>query len=182
MDYKIHKSELIIKHQSDFIDLINTSYDLHQRIFNEDSTWSYYKYNFFSLSAPSLLSYKLFVELKNLINEYIPNDDVKWMQCWMNYHYPDQVLEWHNHYWDYHGYISIDPKKTRTVFSDYEIKNEVGNIYIGPGYREHKVVVDEDFNTPRITLGFDISLELEDPKFFRDTRTIDMLSLIPITQ
>ena len=72
MDYKVHKSELIVKHQSEFIDLINTSYNLHQRIFNEDSTWSYYKYNFFSLSAPSLLSYKLFVELKKSYQRVYP--------------------------------------------------------------------------------------------------------------
>ena len=174
MDYRVYKSELIIKHQSEFIDLIKESYDLHQRIFGEDSTWSYYKYNFFSLSAPSALSYRLFVELKNIINEYISGDDMRWMQCWINYHYPNQVLKWHNHEWDYHGYISIDPKETRTVFSDYEIKNEIGNIYIGPGDREHKVVVDENFNSPRITLGFDISLESEDIN--------DTISLIPITK
>ena len=84
------------------------------------------------------------------------------------------MLNWHSHQWDYHGYISIDPKKTRTVFSDYEIKNEVGNIYIGPGDREHKVIVDENFDTPRITLGFDVSLETEDLN--------DTISLIPITQ
>ena len=68
----------------------------------------------------------------------------------------------------------MSQKKTRTVFSDYEIKNEIGNIYIGPGDREHKVIVDENFDTPRITLGFDVSLETEDLN--------DTISLIPITQ
>ena len=52
--------------------------------------------------------------------------------------------------------FSIDPKNTRTVFEGYDIKNEVGNIYIGPGYRKHKVEVDEHFDQPRITLGYDI--------------------------
>lgn len=177
MDFRLYKSQLIIDNQKKFIDLIDQSYNLHQEVMNgEDSTWSYYRYNFFVLSAPSLLSHKLFVELKNLINDYVPSKNVKWFQCWINYHYPDQVLPWHNHEWDYHGYISIDPKKTRTVFSDYEIENEVGNIYIGPGYREHKVVVDEDFDTPRITLGFDIHLNNPNKK----EEPNGMLSLIPI--
>lgn len=177
MDYKIHKSELIVDNQNEFVNLIDQAYDLHQEVMNgEDSTWSYYKYNFFTLTAPSQLSHKLFIELKNLINEYIPSDQSKWIQCWINYHYPRQVLNWHNHEWDYHGYISIDPKKSRTVFNDYEIENQVGNIYIGPGYREHKVVVDEDFDTPRITLGFDIYLN--NPNEEEDLN--EMFSLIPI--
>ena len=36
--------------------------------------------------------------------------------------------------------------------------NEVGNVYIGPGYREHKVITTNNdlFDTNRITIGFDI--------------------------
>ena len=81
------------------------------------------------------------------------------MQCWLNYHTPDKVLDWHTHEWNYHGYISIDPKDTKTVFDGYEIDNEIGNIYIGPGYRYHKVVTKDNFYEPRITLGFDVCVE-----------------------
>jgi hypothetical protein len=98
------------------------------------------------------------------------------MQCWLNYHYPNEVLNWHNHHWDYHGYICIDPKNTRTVFKDYQIKNEVGNIYIGPGNREHIVVVDENYVSPRITLGFDVQV-YEDGRDFVPNNS---LSLIPL--
>jgi hypothetical protein len=101
------------------------------------------------------------------------------MQCWLNYHHSNEVLDWHNHAWDYHGYICIDPKKTRTVFREYEIVNQIGNIYIGPGNREHKVVVDEDYSSPRITLGFDIMVN-NDNEFFKLINPHDMFSLIPI--
>ena len=70
---------------------------------------------------------------------------------------PDQVLKWHNHSWPCHGYISIDPKMTKTVFEGYEITNEVGNIYIGAGNRQHCVEVLEPFTAPRITIGFDVT-------------------------
>ena len=166
-DHKVHTSELILNNHKEFVDLVYECWDFHQNIFNEDSTWSYYKYNFFSLAAPNALAYELFVELRNLIP-----DDGKWMQSWINYHYPDQVLKWHNHDWDYHGYISIVPHNTSTRFADYEIKNEVGNIYIGPGHRQHEVVVNQRFDTPRITIGFDVTTHMAPPN--------NMLSLIPL--
>ena len=71
---------------------------------------------------------------------------------------PDEVLKWHNHEWDYHGYISVRPHNTVTVFEDREIKNEIGNVYIGPGNRYHEVKVIEEYDTPRITIGFDLTL------------------------
>ena len=69
---------------------------------------------------------------------------------------PEDVLPWHDHAWPIHGYISIRPFNTTTVFEDFEIQNEVGNVYIGPGYMKHKVVVNEPFTTPRLTIGFDL--------------------------
>ena len=83
-----------------------------------------------------------------------------WMQAWLNYHNHNQVLGWHNHDWDYHGYISIDPKNTITEFRDYKIENKVGQIYFGPGQREHRVVCLDEFSDTRLTIGFDISLDL----------------------
>ena len=74
-DHKVHTSELILNNHKEFVDLVCECWDFHQNIFNEDSTWSYYKYNFFSLAAPNALAYELFVELRNLIP-----DDGKWMQ------------------------------------------------------------------------------------------------------
>ena len=34
----------------------------------------------------------------------------------------------------------------------------MGNIYLGRGHNEHKVVVNEQYEGYRITLGFDISV------------------------
>ena len=122
----------------------------------DDPTWSYGKYNLFGITSPTRVFYDLFTELRGFVYDY-QSDDV-WMQSWVNYHMPDEVLKWHNHEWDYHGYISIRPHNTVTVFEDKEIKNEIGNVYIGPGNRYHEVKVIEDYDTPRITIGFDLTL------------------------
>ena len=172
IDYKIHKSQLITDNKDQMVRLIHQAHSVHQTIFGgRDSTWSYGLYNFFALTSPNLIFKELFFELKDIIYDYVPEKH-KWVQCWLNYHTPDTVLDWHNHEWKYHGYICIDPQNTKTVFDDYEIKNEVGNIYIGPGYRQHKVVVEDNFYKPRITLGFDVCVDPMDSQ--------QMLSLIPI--
>ena len=75
-------------------------------------------------------------------------------------HDHDNVLGWHNHDWDYHGYISIDPKNTVTEFRNYKIENKTGQIYFGPGQREHRVVCLDEFSDKRLTIGFDVSLDL----------------------
>jgi len=173
MDYKIYTSQLIIDNQDEMVNHIHQSHSIHQKYFpGSDSTWTYKGYNFFGLTSPSIIFSELYSELRSIIHEYVP-DKYKWMQCWLNYHTPGQVLDWHDHHWDYHGYICIDPKDTKTVFEDYEIVNKVGNIYIGPGHRKHKVVVGEEFDEPRITLGFDVSVTPEN-------QPNNLLSLIPI--
>ena len=173
MEYRIYKSQLIIQNKSEMVKQIHKAHSIHQKYFpGNDSTWTYKAYNFFGLTSPSPLFSDLFFELKEIIHDYIPEKKM-WMQSWLNYHLPNQVLPWHDHHWDYHGYISIDPKGTKTVFEGYEINNEVGNIYIGPGYRKHKVVVEQYYNEPRITIGFDVCLK-------PDNEPNDLLSLMPI--
>ena len=167
--YKVYKSELIVKNQQQIISDLE---QCKQKKFVEDYTWDYAKYNIFTLNPNSFLLNKLFLELKNVVRDYIKSDTL-WLQSWLNYDEKNKFTDWHNHSWPYHGYISIRPHNTSTIFEDYEIKNEVGNIYIGPGNSRHYVKVNEEFNTPRITLGFDI----------KDVKTIiykDMVSFIPI--
>ena len=60
------------------------------------------------------------------------------------------------------------------MFREYEIINEIGNIYIGSGHQEHKVVFDEVFDTPRITLGYDVLFESD------LTEVYDNIGLIPL--
>jgi len=136
-------------------------------------------YNVFALTSPSPLFWGLLKEVSRIVRLELraPAEQPLWMQCWMNMHNPKEVLGWHDHHFPFHGYISIDPKNSTTQFKEgditYEIENEVGNIYFGPGWnRMHRVVVNDDYEGPRITLGFDIITE--------PTLPDDQFSLIPL--
>jgi hypothetical protein len=156
--YQIYKSDIIKNHQEELITTINEiAHKLKFYFKSDDTTWIYSNYNFFQVSSCNLICYNLFIDLKKIIRSYINHDRPIWFQAWLNFHMPNEVLNWHNHHWPTHGYITIDGKKTKTVFEEYEIMNEDGNIYIGPGYKKHKVEVLEPFTTPRITIGFDVS-------------------------
>ena len=173
-DWEIHKHQGIIDYHNFFVE---ECHSVHQRFKetwpDKDSTWSYKYYNIFAATSPSPIWYNLYKDLRDIVRDYVKTDKPLWIQSWLNFHEPNEVLDWHNHHWPYHGYISIDPKGTRTVFEGYEVKNEIGNIYIGPGYRMHKVEVDNpEFNGPRITLGFDVH---DNPD-----RPWDQWSLLPL--
>ena len=136
-------------------------------------------YNLFALTSPSPLFWLLYRDIRTVVRTTLNTDEPLWFQCWMNMHKPDQVLNWHDHKFDYHGYVSIDPKDSITKFHDpntnvrYEIKNEVGNIYFGPGWdRKQKVCVNEYYSGNRITLGYDIHTQPDLPD--------DQFSLIPL--
>ena len=172
-NYRVYRSDTIVKnYESMLAEIQQGLFIFDQEFVNKDSTWSFKFYNTFSLTAPSLHFHKLLTELKGVIREYAGHDRPLWMQSWINRHMPDQVLDWHDHMWPFHGYISIDPKLSKTVFEDYAINNKIGNIYIGPGNRKHKVEVLETFYTPRITLGFDVTDQAGPPS--------GRFSLIPI--
>ena len=155
MDYKIYQSKYIVEHQSEIIEQCCKV----KQNYNGDMTLDYFKYNIFSLTAGYYTFYEIYKELILLVKSKLGNKRM-WMQAWLNYHNHDQVLGWHNHDWDYHGYISIDPKNTVTEFRDYKIENKVGQIYFGPGQREHRVVCLDEFSDTRLTIGFDVSLDL----------------------
>ncbi len=158
MLYKVYKSKVIEEKVDDILGIMDTSKDIHSEFVGGDSTtWTYERYNVFGLTSPTNAMYDLYCELKDICYEFTKEERL-WCQAWLNYHNVDEVLDWHDHAWPYHGYISIRPHNTRTVFDKFEIKNEVGNIYIGKGFLRHKVIVDEpwDPELPRITLGFDL--------------------------
>lgn len=158
VDWEVHESQLIVDNHEQFVydcDLIHNKFKTQYP--DQDSTWSYERYNVFALASPLPLWYDLYNEISVIVRGYLRNHKQLWMQSWMNFHKVNTVLDWHNHYSPYHGYVSIEPHKTTTVFEGYKIKNQIGRIYIGPGDRHHKVRVDEEFDTPRITLGFDVT-------------------------
>lgn len=158
---------------------VNNSYDEDYKQLEEmqGNLSGYRFYNVFNLTSPSPLFWGLLKELSTIVRTELQTDAPLWMQCWMNMHNPKEVLGWHDHHFPYHGYISIDPKDSVTQFKEgdtkYEIKNEVGNIYFGPGWnRMHRVVVNEEYQGPRITLGFDIITQPTVPD--------DQFSVIPL--
>lgn len=149
----------------------------------DNITWQFGSYNVYGLCSCNEWFYNIYQTQIEVIREYfrLTNTEVPnqlWLQSWINSHTPNQVLKTHNHDWPWHGYISIDPKKSFTVFTDkpngkelYRIENKVGQIYMGPGWRFHHVEVVEPFEGERITFGFDLE--------YRD-RIFDNIGFMPI--
>ena len=176
--YKLYQSNLIKDNQQDFIHQCNTAHELILRNLNlKDSTWDYDLYNIFSVTSTSVLFYKLFQELNHYVRSFIGDDRPLWVQSWLNYHKGEKLeenLKMHGHSCQYHGYISIDPKNTTTLFKNgLQIDNKIGQIYIGPsgGLSEwdHCVKINQPYRGNRITIGFDISTlqnTLLNPSFF----------------
>ena len=79
--YKVYKSELIVKNQQQIISDLE---QCKQKKFVGDYTWDYSKYNIFTLNPNSFLLNKLFLELKNIVRDYIKSDTL-WLQSWLNY-------------------------------------------------------------------------------------------------
>ena len=157
-NYKLYQSKLIKNNSKLFYKECLDGIKRHKILFpNQSSTWSYRKYNTFSLTAGSVIFYNLLLELKNIIHDYCKTKEPLWFQSWINIHKEDEVLDWHLHYDSIaHGYICINPEKTKTIFFEYEIDNKIGQIYIGKSNKKHKVVVLDGFKKKRITIGYDI--------------------------
>jgi len=173
--YRIYRSDVILKHQQEMLRDLSAAHKLLIKTYgsvSKDSTWLYKTYNIFSLVGPRSYFTDLYKDLLDAIKITAPTDEYLWFQSWLNVHRQDQVLKWHNHSWYIHGYISVDPKRTKTVFDNYEIENDIGNIYIGPGNRRHKVQVVEPYDGHRITIGFDVTNTAFGPS--------DSMSLIPV--
>ena len=103
-NYIVHQSQTIIDNQGLMIRDLHVAHENFKRHFpNKDSTWSYRYYNIFVTTAPSPIFYELYKELNKVIRGYIGDDRPLWMQSWLNFHMPNEVLEWHNHNWSHHG-------------------------------------------------------------------------------
>jgi len=182
-NYLIRQSKFIKDNAKLFYKECLAGKDRHKIMFptENSTTWNYKKYNVFSLTAGSPIFYKLLIELKKIIFEYLGTKEPLWFQSWLNIHTEDEVLNWHNHFGSTaHGYISINPEKTKTVFEDFEIDNKIGQIYIGESNKKHKVVVLDGFKKKRITIAFDV-LNLKNFKKIKkkDDNSIN-LSIFPL--
>ena len=168
-NYKLYQSSIINSNHPQFLTECDLTFQqISQSINSTNTTWNYNKYNIFNITSSSLLFYKLFQELNHIIRDYLGNNNPVWIQSWLNYHKEKMVpniLPMHSHKEKYHGYISINPQSTTTLFKNgVEIDNKIGQIYIGPGRNggddtswDHYVRVNESYEGSRITIGFDIS-------------------------
>ena len=181
--YNLYHSMLVKQHQQEFISDSHKAHERYKTVFkdnNLDCTLGYKFYNIFSLTVGSPLFYLLYRQISLAVRSIVNDTDPLWMQCWLNYHKSNEVLNWHGHYGCIlHGYISIDPKNTTTEFKKFSIKNEVGLMYIGSPSTQHRVVVNEDYSDTRLTLAFDVadlSLNMQS----KDQRVRHNLSFIPV--
>lgn len=153
--YKVFYFDYIKENQSEIISEATTCYNSLIADGFGDTTWSYYLYNIFSVSSPSIHFWNIFKYVRDIIKDNVP-DERMWFQAWLNYHDHSNVLGWHNHSAPYHGYICIEPQDTITDFGDWEIENKSGNIYFGSGGIKHRVVNKSFYTGKRITIGFDL--------------------------
>lgn len=173
-DFFMYQSNYIRTYYKEISDIcISISEEMN---YNSDN---YYEYNIFTLTSCSFHFYYMFRELIGVIKAYNKFDiEPMWFQAWLNVHESNKLLDWHNHAGDdnnhgcdFHGYISIDPKGCDTIFKNYNISNTYGSIYIGRSDEYHKVETSKDFEGKRVTIGFDVTKNI-DMKGYR--------SLIPI--
>jgi len=156
-NYKLYKSETILNNREAAKQECMVAYQYFQERYGDRNlTYRYDEYNIFNATSCSVFFYDLFLDIRNAVRDFVGDDRKLWIQSWMNVHYPNEVLDWHDHEATFHGYVSIDPKKSKTIFHNWEIVNEIGNIYVGYGKFEHKVELEDLFDGERITLAFDI--------------------------
>jgi hypothetical protein len=181
-NYKLHEIKYIEENKEQFV---RECYDAIKRFNvmfpNSSSTWAYRSYNTFSLTAGSLLFYRVFKDLKAIVRDYKGTDEPLWIQSWINFHSADEVLASHNHIEsDFHGFFSVEPFDTKTVFEDVEIENKTGLLYIGSSYKMHEVVVVKPFTGKRITIAFDVFSAEAMKKIIEKYDNDINLSFIPI--
>jgi len=194
MEYKIYQSNLIVKNHRAFVENCSILYNYIIKTYNvPDTTWAYDKYNTFSLTSGSVLFYKLYKELNYHIRSFIADDRPMWINSWLNYHPNTDILDqtlgkekhFHGHTSMNHGYISIDPQDTTTKFRNgLEVKNKIGQIYMGPGNQnkigengewDHFVESLSFSSIPRITIGFDL---MENKYDFNPERQLPLIPLL----
>ena len=170
MDYKIYHLNYVKKNHSLLVnECLLASKFIETTLNTDDTTWAYLHYNLFSITTASTLFYNLLKETKNLIKDFIKNDNPIWIQAWLNYHNSSEVedkLKSHGHETRYHGYICIDPQHTHTIFKKgFHVENTPGLVYMGPGSNSnekddtynHYVKTITPTDKPRITIGFNFS-------------------------
>lgn len=158
LNYQLYHLPVVEAYHQQFL---YDSGKVHQRFISEfgniSSTFSYDSYNVFALAHGLATYHTLCKNIRFVIKQYMQTDEPLWFRAWLNYHTSDQLLKWHNHFnCVTHGFVYIEPKDSVTEFRNYSVNNNIGKLYIGPGGKEHRVVCNTSFSTPRITVAFDV--------------------------
>ena len=157
--YSLYSTPFVINNQASIVKSVDKAFIRFNKIFNNaNSTGVYNRYNIFSIGAGDLYFYTIYQLIVAAARDRVGDDRPLWMQCWLNYHKEDEVLDWHDHANEIllHGYLSIEPRNTVTEFREFAIENKVGNLYVGLSGLEHRVRVCEPYEGIRITIAFDI--------------------------
>ena len=186
--YNLYEIEYIAENQEDIVkDCFTAVKKINEFVeaetINKDTTWYYTRYNVFSIMPGNIHFFKIFKELQKCVKHYfnynkISFEEQLWIQSWLNHHTHDTVLSRHNHWSPVHGYLSINPQDTETVFyhNDFDtsemfaVQNRPGLVYLGPGKREHSVRNLKEYEGTRFTIGFDID----------DNDSTEHLGMIPL--
>jgi len=170
----------------------NLAFKRFEYSYGEKSPTAFYKYyNCVSLLVGSLLYYKMFKDVFKIVRKYSKTKEPLWIQCWLNYHHQEDVVKekdlniiynWHCHPDAlFHGYVSIFPQDTKTVFKNYTIENKIGNVYIGPSKNKHQVISKSPYNKERITIAFDVVNNKKIKNMYKQYGEIDInSSFIPV--
>jgi len=182
LNYTIYSDQNIVLNNDLYIKSCMDAKERFNYYFKDlDETWNYRKYNIFSLTSGCPYFYKLQNNITDIVRNFLKTKDPLWMQAWLNYNETNKFEDWHNHEESTcHGYVSIQPGLSKTIFENYEINNEIGQIYIGPSLNKHKVEYTGDFAHPRITVGFDVftNLDFLDMKEkYRNNINLGMISI-----
>ena len=157
-EYMVVNLPYIKKNIDHFNKYAHLAYKRFKFNYGERSPTTFYRYyNCTGLFVGSLMYHKMFKDVFKIIKKFSKTKEPLWFQCWLNMHKENELLKWHNHSESlFHGYVSIDPKNTETVFKNYTIENKIGNVYIGPSKNNHKVVNKNPYSGERITIAFDV--------------------------
>jgi len=156
--YSLYNIPRVVANQQSLIESCMTAKQRFEIPFlGKSSTWMYRYYNTFGLTVGLPHFSNLLCDLNDIVRDHLQTDEPLWFQSWMNYHLPQEALDWHDHKECLaHGFFAIEPMDSKTVFGDYEVENKVGQLYIGKPKNLHKVVINSQYIGYRITIAFDI--------------------------
>jgi hypothetical protein len=153
-----------------------TMYNIIRKNFAEDLDYTaqttlvaglYQKYNLLMYPLPGF--HKLYEEIRATFREHNPSAGPCYIQCWLNFYYKGQYIDWHNHgngdnsskIW--HGFYCVSSGISKTtyilpkVYKPVDIISKDNLLVMSPGAGDKHRTWPWDQDEPRITIAFDIN-------------------------